>query len=136
MTYRIGEVAGAAGVSVEAIRYYERIGLLPKAPRTPSGIRRYAAETIDRIRFVKQAQSHGFTLAEVKDLIGPSQRPGMRRCRQVQRLLAAKIAEIDERRRQLDEFSRALRSHADACERSLREAPDPECPVIGRIGRS
>ena len=135
MTYRIGEIAGEAGVTVEAVRYYERIGLLPRAPRTTSGLRRYPHDTVDRIRFVKQAQSHGFSLAEIRELVGLTQRRGARRCKQVQRLLVAKLVEIDERRAQLEEFRRALEAYANDCERSLRHAADPECPVIGKIGR-
>lgn len=135
MTYRIGEIATEANVSVEAVRYYERIGLLPKAPRTISGVRRYPRETVDRIRFVKQAQSNGLSLAEIRELIGLMQRGGSRRCKQVQRLLATKIAEIDQKRAQLDDFRRTLQGYADECERSLRQASDPECPVIGKIGR-
>jgi len=135
MSHRIGEIAGEAGVTVEAVRYYERIGLLPKAPRTNSGLRRYPHEAVDRIRFVKQAQSNGFTLAEIRELIGLTERGGTRRCKQVQRLLAAKLGEIDKKRAQLDEFRRTLQAYADECERSLRQAADPDCPVIGRIGR-
>lgn len=52
-----------------AVRYYERLGLLVKALRTGSGNRRYPAEAIDRIRFVKQAQANGLTLAEIRELI-------------------------------------------------------------------
>ena len=134
-TYRIGEIARQVGVSVEAVRYYERIGLLPKAPRTMSGIRRYPPEAADRIRFVKQAQSNGLSLAEIKELIGLTTRGGARRCKQVQRLLAAKISEIDQKRAQLDEFRQTLQGYADECEQSLRQATDPDCPVISKIGR-
>jgi hypothetical protein len=66
-SYRIGEIAQHAGVSVPAVRYYERLGLLVKALRTDSGSRRYPAEAIERIRFVKQAQANGFTLAEIRE---------------------------------------------------------------------
>ena len=132
-SYRIGEIAERAGVSVPAIRYYERLGLLSKAPRTGSGNRRYSHEAIERIRFVKQAQSNGLTLAEIRDLITLKQRGGTRRCKQVQQLLAAKISQLDEQRVLLDEFRRTLQSLADQCEESLSTTPDPECPVIAKI---
>lgn len=73
-TYRIGEIAQQAGVSVPAVRYYERLGLLNQAPRTGRGIRRYPHEVIERIRFVKRAQSNGLTLSEIRELIGLKQR--------------------------------------------------------------
>lgn len=132
-SYRIGEIAQQAGVSVPAVRYYERLGLLVKALRAASGNRRYPAEAIDRIRFVKQAQANGLTLAEIRELIALKDRGGARRCRQVQQLLAAKIAQLDEQRAQLDDFRRTLQTLADQCAESLSTAPDPECPVIAKI---
>jgi DNA-binding transcriptional MerR regulator len=136
MSYRIGEIAAEAGVSVDAVRYYERIGLLPTAPRTSGGVRRYPHDAVDRIRFVKQAQGNGFTLAEIRELTGTGRRGGTRRCRQVQQRLAAKLAEIDQKRAQLEEFRRSLQGYADDCERSLRQVADVECPVIEKIGRT
>ena len=132
-TYRIGEIAQQAGVSVPAVRYYERLGLLNQAPRTGRGIRRYSHEVIERIRFVKRAQSNGLTLSEIRELIGLKQRGGTRRCRQVQQFLTAKIAEVDQQRAQLDDFRRTLQALADQCAESLHAAPDPECPVIAKI---
>ena len=132
-SYRIGEIAQQAGISVEAVRYYERIGVLGTAPRTGRGIRRYPHEAIERIRFVKQAQQNGLTLAEIRELITLKERAGARRCRQVQQLLSAKIAQLDEQRAQIDEFRRTLQALGDQCEESLSSAPDPECPVIAKI---
>jgi DNA-binding transcriptional MerR regulator len=132
-TYRIGEIAQHAGVSVPAVRYYERLGLLVKALRTGSGNRRYPAEAIERIRFVKQAQANGLTLAEIRELITLKNQGGARRCRQVQQLLGAKIAQLDEQRAQLDDFRRTLQNLSDQCGESLSTAPDPECPVIAKI---
>ena len=132
-TYRIGAIAQQAGVSVPAVRYYERLGLLVKAMRSGGGNRRYPAEAIERIRFVKQAQANGLTLAEIRELIALKHRGGARRCRQVQQLLAAKIAHLDEQRSQLDDFRRTLQALADQCADSLSTSPDPECPVIAKI---
>lgn len=132
-SYRIGEIAQHAGVSVPAVRYYERLGLLVKALRTGSGNRRYPAAAIERIRFVKQAQANGLTLAEIRELITLKNRGDARRCRQVQQLLAAKIAQLDEQRAQLDDFRRTLQNLTDQCAESLSTARDPECPVIAKI---
>ena len=132
-SYRIGDIAQRAGITVAAVRYYERLGLLATAPRTSTGNRRYPPETIERIRFVKQAQTNGLTLAEIRELIALKTQGGAKRCRQVQQLLAAKIAQIDEQRAQLQEFRRTLQGLSDQCAESLRTAPDPDCPVIARI---
>jgi hypothetical protein len=74
------------------------------------------------------------TLAEIREqLITLKNRGGTRRCRQVRQLLVTKIAQVDAQREQLDEFRRTLQALADQCEESLRQAPDPECPVIAKL---
>ena len=132
-SYRIGEIARLAGVSVPAVRYYERLGLLPTAPRSSAGNRRYPHEAVERIHFVKRAQRHGLALAEIRELIGLKHRGGGHRCTRVQQLLTAKILRVDEQRAQLDEFRRTLQTLADQCADSLRGGPDPDCPVIARM---
>ena len=66
---RIGEVANRSGVSVDTVRFYERLGVLPAAEREPSGYRDYAPETIERIQLTRELQSIGFTLDEVIDAL-------------------------------------------------------------------
>ncbi|HET8757127.1 MAG TPA: MerR family transcriptional regulator [Solirubrobacteraceae bacterium] len=61
---KIGEVAGAAGVSVDTVRFYERVGVLPSPARTESGYRDYEPGTVDRIRLTRELQGLGFTLAD------------------------------------------------------------------------
>ena len=70
---KVGEVARRAGVNVETLRYYERRGLLPEPERLPSGHRRYDEETVRFLRAIKEAQSVGFTLAEIGDYLGVSE---------------------------------------------------------------
>ena len=66
---RIGEVAHAAGVNVQTLRYYERQGLLPIPHRTPSGYRMYGAQTVDTLRAIKRSQALGFTLRDIRQLM-------------------------------------------------------------------
>ncbi|WP_052668769.1 MerR family transcriptional regulator [Nitriliruptor alkaliphilus] len=66
---RIGQVADAAGVSVDTIRFYERRGVLPEPRRRPSGYRVYGADTVERIRLARTLQANGFTLDEVIDAV-------------------------------------------------------------------
>ena len=66
---QIGELAQTAGVTVQAVRYYERRGLVPEPARTRSGYRSYDQEAVQRLRFIVTAKGLGFTLAETKDLI-------------------------------------------------------------------
>ncbi|HVS62624.1 MAG TPA: heavy metal-responsive transcriptional regulator [Thermoanaerobaculia bacterium] len=69
-TLRIGEVACRAGVSVETVRYYERVGLLEPAPRdTSSGYRMFSEQALRRLRFIRRTQDLGFSLEEIRDLL-------------------------------------------------------------------
>jgi len=65
----IGELAEAAGVAVDTVRFYERRGLLPVPPRTAAGYRQYDDDALDRLRFILRAKDLGFTLAEVDGLM-------------------------------------------------------------------
>jgi DNA-binding transcriptional MerR regulator len=86
---RIGELSAASGVSRDALRYYEKLGLLPRSHRSSGGFRQYERASVDRIRFVKQAQEHGLTLREIRDLIGHQSDASRARCRHVRDLLVS-----------------------------------------------
>ena len=88
---QIGEVATAAGVSVDTVRYYEREQLLPSTGRTQGGFRLFGPEAVDRIRFIKQAQELGFTLDEIRTMLRAD---GSAECRHVHDLLKTKLAEV------------------------------------------
>ncbi len=67
---QIGKLAKRAGVTVQAVRYYERRGLLPEPTRTSSGYRSYDQDALERLRFILNAKGLGFSLSEINDLIG------------------------------------------------------------------
>jgi DNA-binding transcriptional MerR regulator len=75
-TLRIGELARASGLTPDTLRYYERLGLLAAAQRTAGNFRAYDAATLDRLRFIKTAQSHGLSLREIGELLARSIREG------------------------------------------------------------
>jgi DNA-binding transcriptional MerR regulator len=132
---RIGEFAALAGVTADTIRYYETIQLLPAASRTSAGYRLYDDNDLTRVRFVKQAQSLGLSLAEIKTLL--TARGGAKECRQVRDLLRAKIIQLDQQVDVLRAFRRTLADHLEECERELQESGEAaECPVIINMGRS
>src|SRR3954471_6196311 len=93
---RVGEVAARAGVNVETLRYYERRGLLPEPQREPSGHRRYDEETVRFLRAIKEAQSFGFTLAEIDEYLRAAKR-SQKPSEALRVRMAAKIDEIDSR---------------------------------------
>jgi DNA-binding transcriptional MerR regulator len=127
---RIGEVAQRAGVSVDTVRYYEKLRLLPRAGRSHGGFRLFTADTIDRVQFIRQAQEIGLSLNDIKDLlIG-----GSAECRRMRDLLRAKLTDVDERIKAMRRFRRALAHHLSACEEELaRRGEDAKCPVIVEI---
>ncbi len=125
---QIGEVAKRAGVSIDTLRYYEKVKLLPRAGRSTGGFRLFAAEHVERVRFIKQAQELGFSLDEIRDLLATG---GTEECRKVRDLLKRKIAEMDERLKSMKEFRRVLASHLSACESELKKHRDSTCcPVL------
>ena len=67
--YTVGRLAREAGVNVETIRYYQRVGLISEPRKPVAGYRRYPAETVARLRFIKRAKRLGFTLKEIADLL-------------------------------------------------------------------
>lgn len=130
---QIGEIAALAGVSVDTVRYYEKLRLLPLAARTRGGYRVFAIETVDRIRFVKQAQEMGFTLDEVKQLFVTG--GGANQCGTVRDLLKLKLAELEDRMQQIKSFRGVLSRHLNECEKELDEhGKAAYCPVLTTIG--
>jgi MerR family mercuric resistance operon transcriptional regulator len=90
-----GAVAKAAGVNIDTVRYYERIQLLDKPPRSASGYRQYGGDAVRRIAFIKRAQRLGFTLAEAADLL--ELHTSIVPCEEVERRIEAKVAQIEEK---------------------------------------
>lgn len=134
--YRISQIAQRAGVTPDAIRYYERLGVLPRPPRTPGGLRAYGDDVLPRVRFIQQAQALGLTLKDVKELVADEGRGGQQRCRRVRDLLKTRLADVDARIKEMQAFRRTLRSHLRDCEGALQQER-PVCPVMIELeGRS
>jgi MerR family mercuric resistance operon transcriptional regulator len=111
----IGLAARAAGVGVETIRFYERRGLIARPPKpSGAGIRRYAPETVQRVRFIRQAQQLGFTLRQIEELLSLEANPEAD-CSDVRLRALAKIEEVDARIGQLAEIRSALVRLMAAC---------------------
>jgi len=125
---RIGEVAKRAGVSIDALRYYERLKLLPRARRSSGGFRLFAPEHIERVQFIKQAQDLGFSLEEIKGLVATG---GEDECRKVRDLLQRKLTELDHRLKAMKSFRRVLAKHLSACMEELKQHGESACcPVV------
>jgi MerR family mercuric resistance operon transcriptional regulator len=117
----LGGLAREAGVNPETIRYYERRGLLPEPPRTPSGYRQYSPDDRDRLALIRRAKGLGFTLAEIAGLLGDGaggSAPGSTAGSTAEVLAAArdKLAEVEDRIAALTDQARRLRELLRACE--------------------
>lgn len=119
----IGGLAKAGGVGVETVRYYQRRGLLAEPVRPHGEIRRYGDGDLKRLRFVRAAQSAGFTLAEIKELLDLDASSDRAR---IQELAQARVAELDKKMEDLRKARDALAGLASACA-SKRGGP---CPIL------
>lgn len=131
-TKTIGELAEVAAVGVETIRFYERKGLIEQPPRPVSGFRRYGADAVRRILFIRQAQELGFTLAEIRQLLDLRLDPS-RDCAEVKGEALAKIGDIDGRIRSLRSMRAALVAITQACS---GEGSTSDCPILDAIESS
>ncbi len=129
---QIGEIATLSGVSVDTVRYYERLKLLPRAARSIGGFRIFPAEVIKRIKFIKQAQETGFSLEEIKQLFSTG--GGANQCLAVQELLSKKLIDLEEKIEQMRNFKTVLISHLSDCENELKaHGEQSACPVLTTI---
>src|SRR3989442_12114623 len=107
MSLSISQVATAAEVNVQTIRYYERRGLFPNPRRTPAGYRQYADDAVARLRFIKHAQELGFSLQEIQELLALRVRHSAA-CDVVERKTRQKIYGVQQRIRDLKRMKRTL----------------------------
>lgn len=127
---RSGQVAAAAGVNPQTLRYYERRGLLAAPERTLGGHRLYPAETVTVLRVIKTAQRLGFTLEEVADLLETAAHRHGRPDAGLAERARAKLAEVEARIADLQVIRTALQQGLDAgCDDLMACAQQPCCPL-------
>ncbi|GEM_PF-97733 len=110
----IGALARAAGVNVETIRFYERRGLLSRPPKPEGGYRRYPAEAVNQVRFIKGAQRLGFSLKEISELLSLGWH-GEISCAEMRDLASRKVAEINQKLAALEVMKSTLLELAETC---------------------
>ena len=131
---QIGVVAKKIGLSVDAIRFYERNSLLPRVPRTQGGFRQYGESDIDTLRFVRRVQGLGFTLNEVCELLGLRQNC-LQPCAPVRRRLETKLADVQRKLSDLQKLEHELRLALRSCNKELRKHP-AHCPILREPSKS
>jgi len=125
-TMRIGQLASAANVNIQTLRYYERRGLLSEPERTPAGHREYPEEAVRRVRFIKSAQELGFTLKEIEDLLRLRD-DQTASCSDVRAAARTKMDDIDHKIGSLRAMRRALAILERTC---TGDGSTRECPIL------
>jgi MerR family transcriptional regulator, copper efflux regulator len=125
---QIGVVAKKIGVSVDAIRFYERKALLPRPPRTQGGFRQYGENDVETLAFIRRVQGLGFKLSEIRGLLnlrGNRLQP----CAPVRRRLQEKLVDVHRKLTDLQKLEHELRTALRSCDKELRKRP-AHCPIL------
>jgi MerR family mercuric resistance operon transcriptional regulator len=118
--YTISQLARAADVPASTLRYYERVALLEPEDRSQGNYRLYTAESLRRLRFIRAAQAIGFTLGDVKLLLG-TQDGSTPSCHEVQHLVEQRLEDIDRRLSDLRHVQKVLRAALQKCWKTERQ---------------
>lgn len=132
---RIGQVAKATGLTVDAIRFYERERLLRRPPRTEGGFRLFQREDIQTLLFIQRAQELGFSLGDIRQLlyVAATEAPA---CSHVRDLLEQKLEAVQGKMRELRKLERRLKAALRKCNEELagdRQCADRHCPVLEQL---
>jgi DNA-binding transcriptional MerR regulator len=125
---KIGDVSRRSGVGVEALRFYEKGGLLDKPSRTYGGYRVYGEEVLERLAFIRRAQALGFSLDEIRQIVDDA-RKGQSPCDEVREIVRRRMEELDARLRELHRYRKELKHTLEEWDRVGR-APGHICGLI------
>ena len=134
---QIGKVSRQTGLSIDAIRFYEKQRLLERPRRSEGGFRLFSAEDVERIRFIRRTQQLGFSLLEIRELLVVARDDG-EACSHVRELLQAKMAVVRNKIRELRLLEEQLARRLRKCERKLTSSKyshNGRCPVLEEIVR-
>lgn len=123
----IGKLSQETGVKIETIRYYENEGLMPEPSRKASGHRIYSIDQVRQLRFIKRGRELGFSLSDIRELIGAENRPP--NCNDVSNLTERHLASIRAKIADLRKLEKRLSSIAKGCHQN----DNPSCPIIDAL---
>ena len=129
----IGQVARAAEVGVETVRFYEKQGLLAEPPRRASGYRVFPPEAVRRLLFIRRAKSLGFSLKDIKGLLDLRLDPEAT-CADIKRRASERIAEMEQKVKSLEKMKQALGRLVSDCETKGKRRAE-ECPILKSLDR-
>jgi DNA-binding transcriptional MerR regulator len=125
---QIGAVGKRIGLSVDAIRFYERNALLPRPPRTQGGFRQFDESDVETLGFIRRVQNLGFTLREIRDLL-ELRRTRLQLCAPVRRRLQEKLADVQRKLSDLQKLEHELRMALRGCNKEMRKR-SAHCPIL------
>lgn len=125
---KIGDIAKLSGIGIEALRFYEKSGLLDKPARTFSGYRMYSRDVLERLAFIKQAQTLGFSLDEIRRIIEDA-RAGHAPCDEVREIVRRRLAEVEQRINELKRYRKAIAATLEEWDK-VGQAPGNICGLI------
>jgi MerR family copper efflux transcriptional regulator len=125
---QIGAVGKRIGLSVDAIRFYERSALLPRPPRTQGGFRQFDESDVETLGFIRRVQNLGFTLREIRDLL-ELRRTRLQLCAPVRRRLQEKLADVQRKLSDLQKLEHELRMALRGCNKEMRKR-SAHCPIL------
>jgi DNA-binding transcriptional MerR regulator len=135
--HQIGKVGQKCGVSIHTIRYYEKLGLLDRPSRSEGGFRLYSQDAIDRLRFIKQAQSFGFTLSEIRQIMQASHQGLDCCCNYVSKILGRKLSNLETQIKELTTMKKGLKNMVKTWipVKEARKKKYLICPQIEMVSR-
>ncbi len=134
---QIGKVARETGLSIHAIRFYEREGLLKEPVRSEGGYRLFDQDGIRDLKFISKAQELGFSLTEIRELL-VLRRTSPQGCSHVRDLLKQGLQRVEEKIRDLTRLQDELNAALQKCNRDLKRSghrTEKSCPVLEELGR-
>jgi DNA-binding transcriptional MerR regulator len=132
--FQIGQVAQRTGLTVDAIRFYEKVGLLPRAARSTGGYRLYQDRDVADLQFIQRAQQLGFSLNEIREMVSVQRHP-QEACAHVRDLIAQKLAVVRSKIEELRTLETGLAAALQQCRKALRQPANIQdcCPVLHNI---
>jgi DNA-binding transcriptional MerR regulator len=135
MAFKIGTLARRAGTAASTIRYYEEIGLLPRAERRQSGQRTYGDDAAERLTFIRRCREFGFSIEQVRTLVSLMQ-DQTRSCVELRDLAVAHLESVRAKLNELRKLEKSIAALVTNCEASCLGGPGPDCVVLGDLATS
>jgi MerR family transcriptional regulator, copper efflux regulator len=131
---KIGELAELTGTSLPTIRYYEQIGLLPRAPRQAGGQRVYSRDDVERLTFIRRCREFDFSIEQVRALVAIVHDPKSS-CMDARDMAAEHLTAVRAKMRELKALERSLVGFVKTCDTSCAGGPGPECVLLDDLAK-